>query len=81
VETLQHLHPDAEWVFPELARITTDLLVTVENEGDDSGVSCVNDEFPLYHRDWNAVFTGLGLDEVEVETGERHTTRTFRREA
>lgn len=32
VETLQHLHPDAEWIFPELARITDGLLVTAENE-------------------------------------------------
>lgn len=38
VETLQHIHPDAEWVFAEVARITRDLLVTVETEeevGDD----------------------------------------------
>jgi len=34
VETLQHVHPDAEWVFGELARVADDLLVTVENEGD-----------------------------------------------
>lgn len=33
VETLQHLHPDLEWVFAEVARITGDVLVTVENEG------------------------------------------------
>ncbi len=33
VETLQHLHPDLEWVFPEIARVTSELLVTVENEG------------------------------------------------
>ncbi|WP_423745374.1 class I SAM-dependent methyltransferase (plasmid) [Haladaptatus sp. SPP-AMP-3] len=33
VETLQHLHPDDEWVFDELARITDDRLITVENEG------------------------------------------------
>lgn len=36
VETLQHVHPDADWVFEEIARITDDLLVTVENEGDGS---------------------------------------------
>ncbi|WP_224335181.1 class I SAM-dependent methyltransferase [Haloprofundus halobius] len=33
VETLQHIHPDHEWVFDELARITSDYLVTVEIEG------------------------------------------------
>ncbi|WP_276300654.1 class I SAM-dependent methyltransferase [Halorussus lipolyticus] len=35
VETLQHIHPDDEAVFGELARITGDLLVTVENEDRD----------------------------------------------
>ena len=33
VQTLQHVHPEAAWVFGELVRITDDLLVTVENEG------------------------------------------------
>ncbi|ELZ90395.1 hypothetical protein C440_16991 [Haloferax mucosum ATCC BAA-1512] len=33
IETLQHIHPDDEWVFEELARCTSDLLITVENEG------------------------------------------------
>ncbi|QLG27857.1 class I SAM-dependent methyltransferase [Halorarum halophilum] len=85
VETLQHLHPDVEWVFEELSRITSDLLITVENEGDgdhsrgtDPDVSYVNDEFPLYYRDWNRVFTDLGFVEVDVEAGERDTVRTFR---
>ncbi|PSP74669.1 class I SAM-dependent methyltransferase [Halobacteriales archaeon QS_3_64_16] len=32
VETLQHVHPDSEWIFAELARVTEELLVTVENE-------------------------------------------------
>ncbi|NEU56806.1 bifunctional 2-polyprenyl-6-hydroxyphenol methylase/3-demethylubiquinol 3-O-methyltransferase UbiG [Halorussus sp. MSC15.2] len=35
VETLQHIHPEDEAVFGELARITGDLLVTVENENRD----------------------------------------------
>ncbi|MFB6152541.1 MAG: class I SAM-dependent methyltransferase [Haloarculaceae archaeon] len=33
VETLQHLHPDVAWAFEDVARITGDLLVTIENEG------------------------------------------------
>jgi SAM-dependent methyltransferase len=32
VETLQHVHPDASWVFDELTRITTTLLVTAETD-------------------------------------------------
>ncbi len=85
VETLQHLHPDAEWVFEELSRITDDLLVTVENEGDadragsaDRDVNYVNDDFPLYYRDWNAIFTARGFVEVDATEGKRDTIRTFR---
>ena len=83
VETLQHLHPDVEWVFSELARITDDLLITVENEGEgerSSGpdVNYVNGEFPLYYRDWHRIFTDLGLVEVDATEGNRDTIRTFR---
>ena len=79
VETLQHVHPDADWVFAEIARCAGDLLVTVENEGDGGGsVSQVNDEFPLYHRDWCAVFEGVGLEAVAEQAGSRDTARAFR---
>ncbi|WP_423750704.1 class I SAM-dependent methyltransferase [Salinirarus marinus] len=84
VETLQHLHPDVEWVFEDLARITADLLVTVENEGEgdsqSSGpaVNYVREDVPLYYRDWNRIFTELGLVEVDAESDGRDTTRVFR---
>lgn len=83
VETLQHLHPDATWVFEELVRITDDLLLTVENEGrdgrtSDDRVRHVGDGIPLYHRDWRRVFTDLGLQEVEADASGRDTTRIFR---
>lgn len=86
VETLQHLHPDAEWTFGELCRITDDLLITVENEGesrersagDADEVSYVDTDLPLYHRDWNRVFTDLGLAEVDSRSVRRDTVRTFR---
>ena len=84
VETLQHVHPDAGWVLEELVRVAGDLLVTVENEGGEgaqaagSDVNYVNDDFPLYYRDWHDVFTGLGLEEIHAETGERDTVRAFR---
>ena len=92
VETLQHLHRDAEWVFEELVRITDDLLITVENEPEtderggadgcqqrtDPDVTYVDDDFPLYYRDWNRVFTERGLVEVDTRPGERDTVRTFR---
>jgi len=84
VETLQHVHPDNEWVFAELARVTSDLLVTAENEGNspDRGtnraVSYVDDEFPLYHRDWKEIFTDLGLAQLLCEPTDRDTVRVFR---
>jgi SAM-dependent methyltransferase len=82
VETLQHVHPDASWVFDELARITGGLLVTVENEGDAArdgpGVNYVNDDVPLYYRDWHRVFSDLGLEQVAVESLDRDTARAFR---
>jgi SAM-dependent methyltransferase len=81
VETLQHIHPDADWVFAELARITADLLVTVENEGDEgdeADVNYVHDDFPLYYRDWNRVFTDRGFEQIDANPGERDTVRAFR---
>jgi len=85
VETLQHVHPDEEWVFEELARVTDDLLITAENEGNspDRGtehgeVSQVNDEFPLFHRDWERVFSELGLAQLLCEPTARDTIRVFR---
>jgi len=85
VETLQHLHPDVEWVFEELVRVTDDVLVTVENEGDADrsgasppAVNYVRDDLPLYYRDWNRVFTDLGLVEVFASEHQRDTVRVFR---
>jgi len=85
VETLQHVHPDDEWVFAEAARVTGDLLVTAENEGNsprrgrgDVDVSRVNDDFPLYHRNWKQVFSELGLAQLLREPTDRDTVRVFR---
>ncbi|GAA0532299.1 class I SAM-dependent methyltransferase [Halorubrum ejinorense] len=85
VETLQHLHPDVEWVFAEIARVTDTVLVTAEIErpvqeppDPDPDVNYVDDDTPLYYRDWSEIFTSLGLEEVGVVRGDRDTTRTFR---
>lgn len=85
VETLQHLHPDVEWVFEEVARITDNILVTAEIEEpihesspSDTDVNYVDDDTPLYYRDWSRIFTSLDLVEVDVVRGDRDTTRTFR---
>jgi SAM-dependent methyltransferase len=80
VETLQHVHPEAEGVFAELVRVTADLVVTVEAEDGraDGDVNYVDDDLPLYYRDWSAVFEDLGLVEVETHEGGRDTVRAFR---
>ncbi|WP_115864000.1 class I SAM-dependent methyltransferase [Halorussus litoreus] len=105
VETLQHVHPDHEWAFDEIARVTDDLLVTVENEGGPNGeadaagdgkeidrredldgsanpgdpeVNYVNDEFPLYYRNWKQVFTPRGFEQVHARTTDRDVFRAFR---
>ncbi|MFC7203031.1 class I SAM-dependent methyltransferase [Haloferax namakaokahaiae] len=85
VETLQHVHPDDTWVFDELSRATADLLITAENEGnspnrgrDGAEVSYVNDDFPLFHRNWKDVFSDRGLVQLLAEPGKRDTVRVFR---
>jgi len=83
VETLQHVHPDDTWVFDHLPRISRDLLITAENEGNnptagDQDVSYVDDEFPLYHRNWKRVFADRGATQLICEPTSRDTIRVFR---
>ncbi len=84
VETLQHVHPDNAWVFDELVRVTDDLLITAENEGNSprrgrtNEVSTVDDDVPLYHRDWKAIFSERGLAQLVHEPGPRDVVRVFR---
>ena len=85
VETLQHVHPDDEWVFEDVVRVSDDLVITAENEGNspDRGregldVSCVDDESPLAHRNWKQVFTDLGRAQLLCEPTSRDTIRVFR---
>jgi ubiquinone/menaquinone biosynthesis C-methylase UbiE len=84
VETLQHVHPDDDWVFEELVRVTGDMLVTIENEGadpdtdsTDETVQFVNRQFPLYHRNWNGVFTDRGLDQLFCHRSKPDTICAF----
>ncbi|QIO23426.1 bifunctional 2-polyprenyl-6-hydroxyphenol methylase/3-demethylubiquinol 3-O-methyltransferase UbiG [Haloarcula sp. JP-L23] len=79
VETLQHIHPDVEWVFDDIARIAGELVVTVENESGEYGeVNYVDDDIPLYYRDWHRVFTDRGFVEVTSSERKRDTVRVFR---
>lgn len=57
---LEHLHPDSEWVFDEMVRVTGSTIVTVEDE---HGVS-------RHHtpRDYRTVFEARGLRQVAHES-------------
>jgi len=95
VETLQHVHPDDDWVFAEVARVAGDAVVTVECEAPVGGetadeqpdrgsdgepaVNYVDGEIPLYYRAWGEIFSALGLEQVEARSLERDTLRAFRR--
>ncbi len=85
VETFQHLHPESGWVFDELIRVTSGLVITVENEGPaeetrrrEESPNYVNGEVPLYYRNWERVFSDRGLVEIESRRLDRNTVRVFR---
>ncbi|MFB6125406.1 MAG: class I SAM-dependent methyltransferase [Halanaeroarchaeum sp.] len=84
VETLQHVNPETDWLFAEIARVARTVVVTVENEGDpedrsatDPGVNYVEADVPLYYRDWKTIFTDLGLTQERVVERHRDTIRAF----
>lgn len=82
VQTLQHIHPDNAWVFPEIARITGDVLITVEQDGTastDPSVTYINDEFPLYRRPWRPIFEEEGFEHRESIEFDRDALHAFRR--
>ena len=77
VETLQHIHPDHDWVFEQVARVADDTLVVVELEGEE-GEALIDGAVPLYRRDWRAVFTDLGFEAVDARAVKRDVLRVFR---
>ncbi|MEZ3143706.1 class I SAM-dependent methyltransferase [Halobaculum sp. MBLA0143] len=87
VETLQHVPPASTEAFEEIARVAGELVVTAENEGDGDHsdgspgeVTHVDDDLPLFFRDWGRVFEAQGLDLVETAAtvDGRTTGRVFR---
>lgn len=57
IAVLMHIHPDSEWIFEQIARITKNWLITFEDE---SGEATKN--FP---RNYKKIFEEFGLKEVE----------------
>lgn len=81
VESLQHVHPQASWIFAEIGRISDELILTIENERpagtDTEEVTYVDEDLPLYHRNWDDVFGELGFVQISVRDGDRDTVRVF----
>lgn len=84
VETLQHVPPEDAWVYEELARVAADVVLTVEIESPgpdveptEPGVNYVDDEVPLYYRDWQSVFEDVGCEQLEVREPGRDVVRVF----
>ncbi|UWG47707.1 SAM-dependent methyltransferase [Halanaeroarchaeum sp. HSR-CO] len=84
VQTLQHIHSEAEWVFDSLARITEQLLITVEIEGadrrdgDDVSVRDI-DGLPITYRNWRDVFDDERFSQVHASDIGNNTMRVFAR--
>jgi len=58
---LMHIHPDNEWVFAELVRITKKTLIVIENQ--------IQDNFRDFPRDYKKIFESLGMKQVFEEDG------------
>lgn len=54
---LEHIHPDSEWIFEEMVRITDKYLITLEDE-----VSCF---WRTFSRNYQHIFEGLGMKQIE----------------
>ena len=82
VETLQHIHPDNAWVFEDIARVTDDRLLTMENEPDGDELLAVTnvDDVPLYFRNWERIFGDLGWRQVHSSEGDIDTFRVFEKQ-
>ena len=85
VQTLQHIHPEAEWVFEELVRITDGCLLTAEIEKDAIAgqhtanyVQHAEGAIPIFYRNWRTVFTDRGCIESDATENGPITIRTFR---
>lgn len=53
---MEHIHPDSDWVFKEMARVTSKVLIAIENEQDVSERT--------WRRNYRKVFEALGMQQV-----------------
>lgn len=71
---LLHIHPDSDWVFEHMARVTGGTLLVVENEDQQS--------YKLFPRQYRPIFEGHGMVQLDERTlpeiGNTYTARAFR---
>ncbi|MGP4038669.1 class I SAM-dependent methyltransferase [Gracilibacillus sp. D59] len=74
---LQHIHPDSEWIFEEIANITKSYLIIIEAEK--------QKHWRVFPRNYKEIFEKLGLKQVEeniVDQSEglkKYTVRVFKK--
>lgn len=73
---LLHIHPDSDWVFEEMARISRDYIITVEAERA-SG-------WHIFPRNYKAIFEDLGFKQVTESNAKAaglkaYTLRVFKK--
>lgn len=55
---LEHIHPDSEWIFPEIVRITRGVLITIESEQFHN--------WRIFPRDYSNIFTRLKMKHLKT---------------
>ncbi|QAS51883.1 class I SAM-dependent methyltransferase [Halobacillus litoralis] len=73
---LEHIHPDSEWIFNEIVRITSGYLIIVEAEN--------YNHWRVFPRKYKEIFTGLGMQQVyempcEAAGLKKYTMRVFKK--
>jgi len=74
---LEHIHPDSEWIFEDMARITGLYLITIEAEK--------AEHWRLYPRNYKNIFEKYGLKQVEESSCDKesglgvYTLRIFKK--
>lgn len=75
---LEHIHPESEWIFKEMARVTKSYLITIEAE--------TAKNWRLFPRNYKVIFENLGMKQIEANTGEKelglgaYTIRVFKKQ-
>lgn len=54
---LEHIHPESEWIFEDIARVTGSYLITIEAEE--------AEHWRIYPRNYKDIFEKYGLKQVE----------------